>query len=137
MKDIVGYLPTTNAPATEMKTVNEILSKSDEIRKVLNLKEIVVVIDQALYAKAAEIKWQHPNTCSSIILRLGTLHTICYLMSIIGKRFEDAGLKDLGIESGMIAEASKQNFLTGNIYNRGVRVHKCIYEALMRLAWKQ
>ena len=41
-KDIVGYLPTINAPATEMKTVNEILSKLDEIRKVLNLKEIVV-----------------------------------------------------------------------------------------------
>ena len=56
MKDIVGYLPTINAPATEMKTVNEILSKSDEIRKVLNLKETVVVMDHALYAKAAEIK---------------------------------------------------------------------------------
>ena len=56
-KDIVGYLPTINAPATEMKTVNEILCTSDEIRKVLNLKEIVVVMDQALYAKAAEIKW--------------------------------------------------------------------------------
>lgn len=44
MKDIVGYLPTINAPATEVKTINAILSKSDEIRKVLNLKEIVVVM---------------------------------------------------------------------------------------------
>ena len=99
-KDIVGYLPTINAPATEMKTVNEILSKSDEIRKVLNLKEIVVIMDQALYAKAAEIKWQHPNTYSFIILRLGTFHTICNLMSIIGKRFEDARLKDYALSQG-------------------------------------
>lgn len=136
-KEIVGYLPTINAPATEMKTVNEILSKLEEIRKVLNLKEIVVVMDQALYAKAAEIKWQHPNTYSSIILRLGTFHTICNLMSIIGKRFEDAGLKDLCIESGVIAERSIQNVLTGKMSNRGVRVHKCIYYALMRLACKQ
>ena len=120
-----------------MKTVNEILCKSDEIRKVQNLKEIVVVMDQALYSKAAEIKWQHPNTYSFIILRLGAFHTICNLMSIIGKRFEDAGLKDLCIESGVIAEGSIQNVLTGKMYNRGVRVHKCIYEALMRLAWKQ
>ena len=37
----------------------------------------------------------------------------------------------------MIAEGSIQNVLTGKMYNRGVRVHKCIYEALMRLAWKQ
>ena len=44
-KDIVGYLPTINAPATEMKTVNEILRQSDEIRKMLNLKKIVVVMD--------------------------------------------------------------------------------------------
>lgn len=66
-----------------MKTVNEILCKSDEIRKVLNLKEIVFVMDQALYAKVAEMKWQHLNTYSSIILRLGTFHTICNLMSII------------------------------------------------------
>ena len=93
-KDIVGYLPTVNAPAAEVKTLNEILSKSDEIRKVLNLKEIVVVMDQALYAKAAEIKWQHPNTYSSIILRLGTFHKICSLMSIITKRSQDAGPKE-------------------------------------------
>lgn len=90
MKDIVGHLPTINAPATKMKTVNEILCKLYEIRKVLNLKEKVVVMDQALYAKGAEIKWQHPNTYSFIILRLGTFHTICNFMAIIGKRFEEA-----------------------------------------------
>ena len=37
----------------------------------------------------------------------------------------------------MIAEGSIQNVLTGKMYNRGVRVHKRIYEALTRLAWKQ
>ena len=68
---------------------------------MLNLKEIVVAMDQALYAKAAEI-----NTYSPIILRLGTFHTICNLISIIGKRFQDAGLKDLCIEPGVIAEGS-------------------------------
>ena len=57
-------------------------------------------------------------------------------MTIIGKRFEDAVLKDLCIGSGVIAEGSIQNVFTGKMYNRGVRVHKCIYEALMRLAWK-
>lgn len=73
----VNYIRSTSSqePLVKMKTVNEILSKSDEIRKALNLKKIVVM-DQALYAKAAEIKWQRPNTYSSIILRLGTFHTI-------------------------------------------------------------
>ena len=58
-------------------------------------------------------------------------------MSIIGKRFEDAGLNDLCFESGVIAEGSTLNVLTGKMCNRGLRVHKCIYDALMRLAWKQ
>ncbi|KAK2561654.1 hypothetical protein P5673_015006 [Acropora cervicornis] len=58
-------------------------------------------------------------------------------MSIIGKRFEDTALKDLCIESGVIAEGSILNVLTGKMCNRGLRVHKCMYDALMRLAWKQ
>ena len=120
-----------------MKTVKEIPCKSDEIRKVLNLKEIVFVMYQVLYAKAAEIKLQHPNTYSFIILRLGTFRTICNLMIIIGKHFEVTVLKDLCIESGVIAEGSIQNVFTGKIYIRGVRVHKSIYEALVRLAWKR
>ena len=55
LKDVVGYLPTINAPATELNTVFEILNRSELIRKELLLETIVVVMDQALYAKAAEI----------------------------------------------------------------------------------
>lgn len=39
-QDVVGYLPTINAPATEMTTVKEILRRSDEIRKILDLSAI-------------------------------------------------------------------------------------------------
>jgi len=56
--DVVEYLPTINAPATELTTVFEILNQSEEIRKKLDISSIVVVMDQALYAKAAEIAWK-------------------------------------------------------------------------------
>ncbi len=36
-EDVVGYLPTVNAPATELTTVYEILKQSDLIRKELSL----------------------------------------------------------------------------------------------------
>ena len=39
------------------------------------------------------------------IVRLGVFHTICTLLAM-GKRLEDAGLQDLCIESGMIAQSS-------------------------------
>ena len=94
-EDVVGYLPTINAPATEMNTVFEILNRSELIRKELLVETIVVVMDQALYAKAAEIIWKQGEQYSNIVLRMGTFHTICNAFSILGKRFGDAGLKDI------------------------------------------
>lgn len=137
MQDIIEYLPTINAPATQMTTVSEILNQSEKIRKSLHLQEIVVVMDQALHAKASEITWKQKDAYANIILRLGTFHTICNVLSIIGKRFQDAGLRDLYIESGIIAEGSITSVLDGKMYNHAVRVHKCICEALHCLAWRE
>ena len=136
-EDVVGYLHTINAPATELNTVFEILNQSERIRKELLLEAIVVVMDQALFAKAAEIAWKQKELFPNILLRMGTFHTICNALSILGKRFRDAGLKDICIEAGIVAEGSINGVLDGKHYNRAVRVHKYIYEALMRLAWEE
>ena len=134
-EDIVEYLPTINAPATEMNTVYEIINQSELIRKELSLQTMVVVMDQALYAKAVEITWKHKQNFSNILLRMGTFHTICNALSILGKRFGDAGLKDICLEAGLVAEGSIKGVIEGKHYNRAVRVHKYIYEALIRLVW--
>ena len=134
--DVIQYLPTINAPATELSTVFEILNQSEEIRKKLCLSAIVVVMDQALYAKAAEIAWKQ-DQFSNIVLRMGTFHTICNALAILGKRFGDGGLKDIFIESQTVAEGSISGVIDGKHYNRGVRAHKYLYEALMRLAWAE
>ena len=94
-------------------------------------------MDQALYAKAAEITWKHRELFSNILLRMGTFHTICNALAIIGKRFRDAGLKDICEEAGVVAEGSINGVLDGKHYNRAVRVQKYISEALMRLAWEE
>ena len=46
-------------------------------------------------------------------------------------------LKYICIEAGIVAEGSINGILDGKHYNRAVRVHKYIYEALMRLAWAE
>ena len=81
-EDVVGYLPTINAPATELNTVFKILNQSELIRKEL-LETIVVVMDQALYAKAAEIAWKQKERFSNILLRMGTFHTICNALRLV------------------------------------------------------
>ena len=72
-----------------------------------------------------------------IVLRMGTFHTICVALSILGKRFGDSGLKDIFIESQIVAEGSISGVIDGKHYNRGVRAHKYLYEAMMRLAWAE
>ena len=37
---------------------------------------------------------------------MGVFHIICNLLSVLGKRFQDAGLRDLCVASGVIAEGS-------------------------------
>ena len=62
-------------------------------------------------------------------------HTIFTFLGIIGKRFQDAGLKDICIESEVITEGFVFGVLEGRRYNGAVRLHKLMYEAFMRMAW--
>ena len=101
---------------------------------MLYVKDIIVVMGQAAYDKAVEIIWKHVDQYGNIIFRLCTFNTICNVMSILGTRFQDAGLQDLCIEVGIIAGGSVNRVMGGTIYKRAVRVHNSIYNALMRLA---
>ena len=67
---------------------------------------------------------------------MGTLHTICTLFGIIGKRFQDAGHKDLCVEADVVASGSTAAVMEGLKYNRAIHVHKLCYEASMRFMWK-
>ena len=135
-QDNIGYLPTINAPATQMSTIFEILNQVLKIMELLHIPSIVCVFDQAMYEKAVEVSWRHSERFKNIVFRMGVFHTCCNLMGTIGKRFKDAGLRDMAVESGIIAEGSVENVLSGKKYNRAVRFHKLVYEALLRLAWR-
>ena len=49
------------------------------------------------------------------------------LMGTIGKRFKDAGLRDMAVESSIIAEGSVEQVMSGKKYNRAIRFHKLMY----------
>ena len=125
--DAIGCLPTINAPVTELPTVQEILRQSVSIRSALQLDNIAVVFDQA---------WKHPEQYGTLKLNMmGDFHSICNLLSTIGQLFGDAGLRDLAVESGVIAKGSINKVLDGKQNNQAVGLHKLTYETLMRLAW--
>ena len=111
------------------------LCPSLKIKERLKLNNAIVVFDQALYAKAMDFKWRYSECFGDIILRVGAFHTFCTLLGVINKRFQDAGLRDLCAESQVIAEVSVSGVLEGTRYNRAVRLHRLVFETMMRQAW--
>lgn len=79
---------------------------------------------------------QKNEELNRIVLRMGAFHTACIFLGIIGTRFADAGLEDLLIESEVVAQGSIASVLEGKHYNRAMRAHKIVMEALWRLQWK-
>ena len=133
----IGYCPVVNSSPTEMSTVYATLSKC--LHRCVNagLPFTLMVFDQAIYAKALDIVTQRKDEFSSVVLRMGAFHICCTFMAILGKRFRDAGLMDLLVESGVAGVASASSALAGKQYNRAIRLHKIVSEALERMRWKE
>ena len=89
----IGYLPVIDAPVTDMSTVNALLKHSVSICNHLNLPEIVLVFDEAIYAKAQMIRWANEEFKKRLVIKLGDFHTVMSFCSAIGKIFKDAGLQ--------------------------------------------
>ena len=105
------------------------MTQSLNITETLGLKENVCVFDQVFYVKTADITWKH-DQFKNIIFRMEAFHTIPYHLksskSTIGKRFQDAGLLNLCVGSGVISERSITDVREGHTYNRVVRLHKIV-----------
>ena len=127
--------PVVDASPTELNTVNTILHRSVEIANQLELPSVAVVVDQAIYAKAQTIRWQIPVFKDRVVLRLGAFHTTMTALACIGKRFRDAGVQDILIESDIVAVGSVNGVMNGHHYNRSIRCHKLMAEALHVLRW--
>ena len=116
-----------------MSTVYEMLKRSCRIKDKLNLPSVVCVFDQAIYAKACKIIWKKREMFKDAVLMLDNFHLLMMFLGMIGKRFCDAGLRDLPVQSGIISEGPVDEALDGHMYNRAIRMHKLVYEALMRI----
>ena len=133
----VGYCPVVNSSPTDVSTVYAILRKCMDRCSSVGLGFTVVVMDQAIYAKAVDIIAQRPLEFESLIPRMGAFHISCVFLAIIGKRFRDAGLYDILVESGVAGSAVASAALDGKQYNRAVRFHKLVAEGLERLRWQE
>ena len=72
----IGYLDCINASASEISTIHQVLQRCLKIKESLNLSSMVCVFDEAIYAKAVEIKWKQPEIFKSCVIMLGIFHTL-------------------------------------------------------------
>lgn len=103
LRSTIGYLQIIDSSSTSYDTVNTILHKSLEICGKLGLEEIVVVFDQAIYAKAQQIRWHNPECSKRIFIRLGDFHTAISYLSCIGENVQGCwfgGNNDTGRSCG-------------------------------------
>lgn len=130
-KATIAYLPVTDASRTELN-----IYCSADLADALELQAVVVVVDQAIYAKMQVIQWQTPNFTKCMVVCLGAFHTLMMAMACIGKRFGDAGLNDILTEAEVVASGPINGVISGHHYNCGVRAHKLLAEALKKIRWQ-
>lgn len=85
-KSVVGYCQLIDASTTELSTVYTLLKKSVEMAAQMGLDDTVVVLDQAIYAKALEVVWKQKEMFRSVVLRMGSFHIICTFLAVLGRR---------------------------------------------------
>ena len=130
----IGYLDCLDAPATDMSTIYHMMQRSVKIKEQLKLRSIVCVYDQAIYAKAYQIKCKNPDQFKGVFLMMGTFHVILNFLAVIAARFKDAGLRDIIVQSMIVAEGSVDTMFNGSrAYNRAARSYKILYEAFSRI----
>ena len=88
------------------------------------------------YSRTTKTTQANTVAVCQTMMNMEVFHTACTMLSITGKRLQYAGLRNLCVESGVIAEGSVAEVLQGRRYNSGVRLHKLVCEALIRLAWQ-
>ena len=97
-----------------MCTIYYMLERSLQTKDQLNVKPIACVYDQAIYAKAYQIKCKEQEKFQDLFLMMGTFHIILTFLAVISSRFKDAGLHHILIQSSVVAEGSVDTMFTGS-----------------------
>lgn len=127
----VGYMTPITSPITEYSTIQEILTQSQKATEKTGQVHTFITLDLAAAIKAYAVQW-HSNKYQDIVINIGVFHTICSYFGCLGKLMAGSGFEDVLVESGICASGSIAKVMSGKHYNRAMRVHKIMMEALQR-----
>ena len=132
----IGYCPMIDGSPTEFSTVYTVMKNVQSMMASLGQNDSVITFDLAIYVKAKEIQWRLQEEFEDMVIRIGGFHIATNYLAVLGKKYQMSGIEDLLIESGMYGSSTTSTLLKGKSYNRGVRAHKIVMEAMFRLQWR-
>ena len=116
-----------------MSMIYDLMEKPLKIREMNNLSYAVFVSNEAIYAKATEIRPKEPEMFSSLFLIMGIFYILSMFLGITETQFRDAEFKYILIQSKINAGGYIKGVLSGKQYNPLVRSYKLLWEALWYL----
>ncbi|GFN75838.1 hypothetical protein PoB_000234400 [Plakobranchus ocellatus] len=119
-------------PITEHSTVQEVLKISQEAGKAADQKFTCITFDLAVAKMAYSLVWQDKILYNDVIIHLGVFHILCAYLKAIGKMMCGSGFEEVVIECKTCATGSIEKVIRDKHYNRLLRVHKTVLEALER-----
>jgi hypothetical protein len=99
--------------------------------KYLEIEFIFLEVDQAIYKKIIEVKFQlyrdNQYQFVDIIVRMGGFHIIICMVRCIYARFKGFGFPELLSEIGLGGSGTIENSLNGVDAKQGIRYYKIFY----------
>ena len=126
-------MPLIQAPAHEFDTLNTVVQRCMYIADHNGQFYVVIHVYQALYYKLMELKWIIAQYRERLIVGLVGLHISMVYLLVIGNHMKGSGLIELWVEAGILGQHTVEKFLTGKLFNKGVRSHKLTLHALWKL----
>lgn len=129
-KQIVSYLPTTNASPTDVAVVVETMKRAIKIADECNQRYIQVTYDLAIAKIALQVQSMQKDEFSCLFIHLGPFHIEMSYLRAVGSFISNCGLTNVMVDSGLLAAGSVGGFLCAQNFNRAKRLHVLIYLAL-------
>lgn len=133
----IDYYPVINHPITENSTVQECLRMSKKCSEEVGQRYTITTFDLGVCMRAYPIIWKNPNIYKDHIVMIGSFHTVCAYLKMVGKKMEGSGFSEILLESGLMSSGSLQGVVSGKNYSRAMYCHKAMAEGLERMLFRK
>ena len=114
-----------------MKVIFSAIHRSLAITRELNLQQMFLEVDQAIYCKPLDAMFRMESNGNRIfdklIPRMGGFHVIICVLRAIYSGFKDSGMVEWLVYSGIGGKGTITSALNGGDVKRAIFLHKLMY----------